>query len=82
MIEGKINKLDLANRTAVLEDADGKEITLKFPERMNVEIVEPEGMGLMGGELEDLDHGYMVQVNLSTEDENGVCVCDSIVSLS
>ena len=82
MIEGKISKLDLSSRTAVLEDASGKEITLKFPERMNVEIVEPETMGTMGGDLEDLEPGYMVQVDISTTEDDGICVCDSLVSLS
>jgi len=82
MIEGKINKLDLVNRTAVLEDATGKEITLKFPERMNVEICEPETMGTMGGDLEDLEQGFHVQVDVASTQDDGTHVCDAVVCLS
>ena len=45
MIEGRITKLDLENRSAVIVLDDGTEHAVKFPERMNVEIVEDETMG-------------------------------------
>lgn len=82
MLEGKISKLDIMNRTAVLEDASGREVALKFPARMNVEISEPETMGTMGGDLEDLEEGFLVQVEVDAEHEDGSAVCGSVVCLS
>jgi len=82
MIEGKINKLDIPNRQAVIERLDGEEVTVRFPERVNVEISEPETMGTMGGELEDLEVGFLVQVELTQTKDDGTCYCGSVVCLS
>ena len=47
MIEGKIINLDLAKRSAVILGEDGNEILVKFAARINVEVIEPETVGLM-----------------------------------
>lgn len=82
MIEGRINKLDLTHRTALIVDGSGKEYSVKFPERMNVEVIEDETVGTMGGELEDLEEGFEVEVELASRSEDGTYVCDSVVCLS
>ena len=82
MIEGRITKLDLGNRSAVVVGEDGKEYAVTFPERMNVEIVEDETMGTQGGELEDLEEGFEVEVQLASQNEDGSFVCDSVVCIS
>lgn len=82
MVEGTIQKLDLSNREAVIEDAEGREIVVRFTERANVEIIEPETVGLMGGELEDLEEGYLVELELSAKREDGSFVCDSVTCIS
>ncbi|MEE8394696.1 MAG: hypothetical protein V3S29_01485 [bacterium] len=82
MLEGRISKLDIPNRRAVIEDAEGREIQVSFPERMNVEISEPETMGNMGGELEDLEVGFLVEYEVESEKEDGTQVCGSVVCIS
>ncbi len=58
MIEGRIKKVDVARRTAVITTEDERDITITFPERVNIEVAELETMGTMGGELADLQEGY------------------------
>ena len=82
MIEGRITKLDLENRSAVIVLDDGTERAVKFPERMNVEIVEDETMGHQGGELEDLENGFEVEVELASQNEDGSFVCESVMCIS
>ena len=82
MIEGKIINLDLAKRSAVILGEDGNEILVKFAARINVEVIEPETVGLMGGELEDLEEGYEVEVELASKNEDGSFICDSIACVS
>lgn len=82
MIEGKIINLDLAKRSAVILGEDGNEILVKFAARINVEVIEPETVGLMGGELEDLEEGYEVEVELASQNEDGSFICDSIACVS
>ena len=82
MFEGTIQRLDMENRRAIVEDAEGREIVVRFAERANVEVVEPETVGLMGGELEDLAEGYLVQLDLGNQNEEGVFTCDSVTCLS
>lgn len=82
MIEGKIINLDLANRSAVILGEDGNEIPVKFAARLNVEIIEPETVGLMGGDLEDLEEGYEVEVELASKNDDGSFICDSIACIS
>ena len=40
MIEGRIKKVDVARRTAVITTEDERDITITFPERVNIEVAE------------------------------------------
>ncbi len=82
MIEGRIRKIDHANRSATIVAESGEEYSVTFPERMNVEITEDETVGLMGGELEDLEEGYAVEVQVASRQKDGTFICESVVSLS
>ncbi len=39
-------------------------------------------MGTMGGELEDLQEGYYVEVEVGAQDADGKWSCDSLVCVS
>ena len=82
MLEGTIRKLDFQNRSAVIEEENGNELLVRFPHRVNVEILEPETVGLMGGELEDLEEGYEVELEFAKKNEDGSFICESIACLS
>ena len=82
MTEGRIKKIDVARRTAVIATPEGQELTLTFPDGANIEVHEPATMGTMGGELEDLKEGYFVEVELGAHDANGRCSCASLVCIS
>ncbi len=82
MITGRIKTLDVANRRVVIATPEGKEMTLTFPEGANIEVAEPETMGTMGGELEDLQEGYYVEVEVSEYSADGSCTCASLVCVS
>lgn len=81
-VEGRISKLDLRKRSAVITLENGTELNVQFPERMNVEIAEDETMGLQGGELEDLENGFEVEVELASQNEDGSYLCESVVCIS
>ena len=66
MIEGRIKHLDVANRSALIVEGDGNEIQVSFALRTNVEVIEDETVGLMGGELEDLHEGYEVEIEVAS----------------
>ena len=82
MIEGRISQLDLENRSAVIVEENGNQIQVKFALRTNVEVIEHETVGLMGGELEDLEEGYYVEVEVASTNDDGSIICDSIASVS
>ena len=82
MIEGRIKKVDVARRTAVITTENDKDITITFPERVNIEVAEPETMGTMGGELADLQEGYYVEIEVGVQDADGKWSCDSLVCIS
>ena len=82
MIEGRISQLDLENRSAVIVEENGNQIQVKFALRTNVEVIEHETVGLMGGELEDLEEGYYVEVEVASTNDDGSIMCDSIASES
>ncbi len=82
MIEGRIKKIDVAQRTAVITTQDGQDLTITFPNGANIEVHEPATMGTMGGDLEDLREGYFVEVELSAHDAEGKCACASLVCIS
>ena len=82
MIEGRIKKIDLARRTAVIATQENQEVVLTFSAGANIEVREPTTMGTMGGELEDLREGYLVEVELGAHDTDGSCACASLISVS
>ncbi len=82
MIEGRISQLDLENRSAVIVEENGNQIQVKFALRTNVEVIEHETVGLMGGELEDLEEGYYVEIEVASTNDDGSIICDSIASVS
>lgn len=81
MIEGTVRKLDRATRTAVIATSDGKEVTLRFPEDLSIEVAEEETMGTRGGSFEDLQEGYLVEF-AHADLEDGSCVCHSLTCIS
>lgn len=82
MFEGTIKKLDLANLSAVVEDEKGERITVKFAQRTNVEVAEDETVGWIGGDLEDLEVGEFVELELTGKKDDGTFMCDSVVCIS
>ena len=82
MIEGRISQLDLENRSAVVVEENGNQIQVNFALRTNVEVIEDETVGLMGGELEDLEEGYYVEIEVASKNEDGRIICDSIACVS
>ena len=82
MIEGRISQLDLENRSAVVVEENGNQIQVNFTLRTNVEVIEHETVGLMGGELEDLEEGYHVEIEVASTNDDGSIICDSIASVS
>ncbi len=82
MIEGRIKTLDVINRRVVITTAKGQEIDVAFPEEATIEVAEPETMGTMGGELEDLHEGYWVEVEIASHNTDGSCNCAALVSVS
>ena len=82
MIEGRIRHLDVANRSALIVESNGNEVTVQFALRANVEIIEPETVGLMGGSLEDLEEGFEVEIEVASLNEDGSIICDSIACVS
>lgn len=81
MVEGTIKRLDLTSRTALVALSDGKELAVTFPEHANIEVAEPETMGTMGGTIEDLREGFIVELDLQHH-ADGSCTCVSAVCVS
>ena len=82
MIEGRISRPDLENRSAIVVEENGNQIQVNFALRTNVEVIEDETVGLMGGELEDLEEGYHVEVEVASTNDDGSIMCDSIACVS
>ena len=82
MIEGRISQLDLENRSAVVVEENGNQIQVNFALRTNVEVIEDETVGLMGGELEVLEEGYYVEIEVASKNDDGCIICDSIACVS
>ena len=81
MIEGTVRRLDRATRTAVIATSDGKEVTLRFPEDLTIEVAEEETMGTRGGSFEELQEGYLVEF-AHADLEDGSCMCHSLTCIS
>ncbi|MGH7352747.1 MAG: hypothetical protein ACREJJ_10270 [Candidatus Methylomirabilales bacterium] len=80
LIEGTLRKLDRANRTAVVETSDGKEVAVHFDAGSYIAIPDPATMGNMTGSLDDLKEGYWVQADFV--EKEGSCHCTSVTCLS
>ena len=81
MVTGQIRQLDPAKRLAVIGFDDGRELTVTFPAKANIEVREPCTMGTMGGSLEDLRVGDWVNVEVHEHGEHS-CSCSSLVCVS
>ncbi len=82
MIEGRIKKVDVGRRTAVITTEDNQDITVIFSEEADIEVAEEETMGTQGGELTDLQEGFYVEVEVVAQDAEGRWSCDSLVCIS
>ncbi len=82
MIEGRIKTINVAHRTAVITTEDNQDIAIIFPEEATIEVAEEETMGTVGGELEDLQEGYLVEVEVGEHDADGRLTCASLVCVS
>jgi hypothetical protein len=82
VIEGRIKTLDVANRRAVIITADAREVTVSFPDQATIEVAEPETMGTVGGEVEDLQEGFYVEIEVAAHETDGSCTCASLVCVS
>lgn len=82
MIQAQIKKIDLVLRTVTVVTQSDQELTLTFPHGANIEVAEPSTMGTMGGDLEDLQEGYFVTVDLGAHDGQGACSCASLICIS
>lgn len=80
LTEGRIRKIDLRRRLAVIDTNDGQELTVTFDGNTNIEVIDPATGGNMTGSLEDLKEGYWVQVAFREQD--GHFCCRSLISLS
>ena len=82
MLEGRIRELDVRARKAVIEATDGKEYAVHFPEDAIIEVSELETVGTMGGDLEDLEVGYLVEFEVKDLQADGSCACMDLASIS
>ena len=82
MLEGRISKLDLDRRSAVIVATDGREYTVSIPEEANIEVSELETVGTMGGTIEDLEVGFHVAFEAKDHQPDGSCTCINLESIS
>lgn len=82
MLEGRISKLDLDRRSAVIVATDGREYTVSIPVEANIEVSELETVGTMGGTIEDLEVGFHVVFEAKDHQADGSCTCTNLESIS
>ncbi|MBI3126417.1 MAG: hypothetical protein HYZ11_02295 [Candidatus Tectomicrobia bacterium] len=80
MVEAQVKQVDRANKVLVVQTADGKEISMHVGEHANVEVLEPATAGLISGTLDDIEVGYLV--NLEYTEGAGGCSCSSLECIS
>ena len=80
MVEAQIKQVDRIRRTVLVTTTDGKELSLRIGDDTNIEIMELETAGEEPGSLEDLQEGYMVEVEYSEADSGSAC--HSLVCIS
>ena len=55
---------------------------VRFPSEAIIDVIEPETVGTMGGEFEDLDVGYHVVIEGRDFADDGSCTCVSLECIS
>ena len=82
MVKGHIRKIDRLARTAIIETREGKEVPVQFGPHSRFEVNEPASGGLMGGTLDDIGEGYLVQIDVHSHNSDGSCNCAALISHS
>lgn len=82
MDEATIRSINHAERTAVLDMRDGREVAVHFPRNAHIEVTEPCSGGTQGGTLEDVGAGYLVQVDLHEHNTGENCHCINLICIS
>ncbi|MBI4081583.1 MAG: hypothetical protein HY423_03125 [Candidatus Lambdaproteobacteria bacterium] len=82
MIIGKISKLDVVSRTAVIRTEGGEEYSISVPEAASIAVCEPCTMGTKGGELGELEVGYWVRASIGEICSDGTRTCTTLESIS
>ena len=82
MIEGRISRINADDRSALIIAENGAEHLVRFPSEAIIDVIEPETVGTMGGEFEDLDVGYHVVIEGRDFADDGSCTCVSLECIS
>lgn len=78
--EAVVKKIDLENRSVVVQTEDDRELTLLIDEHTDITVMELETAGDEDGTLEDIQEGYLVSIEF-TEGDDG-CACHTLASIS
>ena len=78
--EAVVKKIDLENRSVVVQTEDDRELTLLIDEHTDITVMELETAGDEDGTLEDIEEGYLVSIEF-TEGDDG-CACHTLASIS
>ncbi|MFQ5839672.1 MAG: hypothetical protein ACE5HK_03010 [Candidatus Methylomirabilales bacterium] len=81
IVEATVKKVDLASRAVEVTTTEGRDLTLKLDEDSTIEVAEEETMGTIEGSLEDLQVGFIVEVELE-EHADGMCSCSNLSCVS
>lgn len=77
-----ILEIDSVARTALIEMPDGKEARVSVPQGTNIEVAEQETVGECGGDMEDLEVGFQVSVEITENPATKELLATNIVSHS
>ncbi len=78
--EAVVKKVDLENRSVVVQTEDDRELTLLIDEHTDITVMELETAGDEDGTLEDIQEGYLVSIEFTEGD--GGCACHTLASIS
>lgn len=78
--EAVVKKVDLKNRSVVVQTEDDRELTLLIDDNTDITVMELETAGDEDGTLEDIHEGYLVSIEY-TEGDTG-CACHTLESIS
>lgn len=82
MIEGRIARINAEDRSALIIAQNGSEHLVRFPAEAMIDVIEPETVGTMGGEFEDLEVGYHVVLEGRNFADDGSCTYVSLECIS